>query len=162
MGACGTIYTSYRAVLSRFALAHEERTQPMSELPTRAADQRQSNGASLGFESTLWAAADKLRNNLDAAEYKHGDKDAGAYADIPGFCKAATLSEIQGHGYVLTPGRYVGAAEVVADSELFDVKLQRLTATLATQFAESARLEQTIRESLRRVGYTASSEPQPE
>jgi len=91
-----------------------------------------------------------------------GDKDAGAYADIPGFCKAATLSEIQGHGYVLTPGRYVGAAEVVADSELFDVKLQRLSATLATQFAESARLEQTIRESLRRVGYTASSEPQPE
>ena len=30
-----------------------------------------SNGANLGFEATLWAAADKLRNNLDAAEYKH-------------------------------------------------------------------------------------------
>jgi type I restriction enzyme M protein len=29
------------------------------------------NGANLGFEATLWAAADKLRNNLDAAEYKH-------------------------------------------------------------------------------------------
>jgi type I restriction enzyme M protein len=29
------------------------------------------NGATLGFEATLWAAADKLRNNMDAAEYKH-------------------------------------------------------------------------------------------
>ena len=30
-----------------------------------------SNGANLGFEQTLWKAADKLRNNMDAAEYKH-------------------------------------------------------------------------------------------
>src|SRR5205814_1385876 len=30
-----------------------------------------ANGTSLGFEATLWATADKLRGNLDAAEYKH-------------------------------------------------------------------------------------------
>jgi type I restriction enzyme M protein len=30
-----------------------------------------SNGANLGFEQTLWQAADKLRSNMDAAEYKH-------------------------------------------------------------------------------------------
>lgn len=30
-----------------------------------------NNGANLGFEATLWAAADKMRNNMDAAEYKH-------------------------------------------------------------------------------------------
>src|SRR4051812_42136277 len=29
------------------------------------------NGSALGFEATLWATADKLRGNLDAAEYKH-------------------------------------------------------------------------------------------
>ncbi|MFA5929324.1 MAG: class I SAM-dependent DNA methyltransferase [Candidatus Micrarchaeia archaeon] len=32
---------------------------------------KESNGANLGFEQTLWKAADKLRNNMDAAEYKH-------------------------------------------------------------------------------------------
>ncbi|MFA5002161.1 MAG: class I SAM-dependent DNA methyltransferase [Methanolinea sp.] len=32
---------------------------------------KKTNGANLGFEATLWAAADKLRNNMDAAEYKH-------------------------------------------------------------------------------------------
>ena len=29
------------------------------------------NGANLGFEEKLWAAADKLRGHMDAAEYKH-------------------------------------------------------------------------------------------
>jgi type I restriction enzyme M protein len=29
------------------------------------------NGATHGFEATLWAAADKLRGHMDAAEYKH-------------------------------------------------------------------------------------------
>jgi len=33
--------------------------------------QKNSNGANLGFEATLWAAADKLRGHMDAAEYKH-------------------------------------------------------------------------------------------
>ena len=30
-----------------------------------------SNGANLGFEEKLWQTADKLRNNMDAAEYQH-------------------------------------------------------------------------------------------
>src|SRR3989338_2437881 len=32
---------------------------------------RISNTANLGFEQKLWQSADKLRNNMDAAEYKH-------------------------------------------------------------------------------------------
>ena len=34
-------------------------------------NKKSSNGANLGFEQKLWQAADKLRNNMDAAEYKH-------------------------------------------------------------------------------------------
>lgn len=37
----------------------------------RRSNNPKTNGATLGFEATLWAAADKLRNNMDAAEYKH-------------------------------------------------------------------------------------------
>jgi type I restriction enzyme M protein len=33
--------------------------------------QKESNGASLGFEEKLWKATDKMRSNMDAAEYKH-------------------------------------------------------------------------------------------
>jgi len=37
----------------------------------RRNDKAKSNGATLGFKATRWAAADKLRDNMDAAEYKH-------------------------------------------------------------------------------------------
>src|SRR3972149_12193032 len=50
----------------------------------------------------------------------------GQYEDVPGFCKSATLEEIASHGYVLTPGRYVGAEDVADDGERFDAKLKRL------------------------------------
>ena len=70
---------------------------------------------------------------------------ADAYQDVPGFCKAATLDEVRGHGHVLTPGRYVGAAEVEADGEPFAEKMARLAATLTTQFEDSERLAVTIR-----------------
>ncbi|MHB1084046.1 MAG: class I SAM-dependent DNA methyltransferase [Thiobacillus sp.] len=76
-----------------------------------------------------------------------------AYQDIPGYCKSATLEDIKKHDYVLTPGRYVGAAEQEADGELFEDKMARLTAALNEQFGESARLEQAIRKNLEKLGY---------
>jgi type I restriction enzyme M protein len=75
------------------------------------------------------------------------------YQDIPGFCKAATLEDIQKHDYVLTPGRYVGAAEQQTDGEPFEDKMARLTEQLNEQFNESALLETTIRKNLARLGY---------
>jgi type I restriction enzyme M protein len=77
-----------------------------------------------------------------------GDKGAGRYADVPGFCKAATTDEIAGHGFVLTPGRYVGAEDVEDDGEPVEEKMKRLTAKLEEQFAEGARLEAAIRRNL--------------
>ena len=80
-------------------------------------------------------------------------KPATPYADVAGFCKSATTAEIAGHGFVLTPGRYVGAEEVEEDGEPFDAKMKRLVAELEGQFAESARLEAAIRANLRGMGY---------
>lgn len=82
-----------------------------------------------------------------------GQKEAGKYEDIPGFCKSTSLDEIQGHDFVLTPGRYVGAEEAEADDEPFDEKMKRLTAKLEEQFAEGARLEKEIRKNLKGLGY---------
>ncbi len=75
------------------------------------------------------------------------------YANIPGFCKSATTAEIAAHGFVLTPGRYVGAEEVEDDGEPFEEKMSRLGAELHAQFAESAKLESAIRANLKGLGY---------
>ena len=82
-----------------------------------------------------------------------GGQGAVAYTDIPGFCKAATTTEIAAHGYVLTPGRYVGAEEAEDDGDPFEEKMPRLVAELHGQFAESAKLESAIRTNLKGLGY---------
>jgi type I restriction enzyme M protein len=86
--------------------------------------------------------------------WRRGEPPTRPYADVPGFCKSAALEEIRKHNFVLTPGRYVGAApdENEEDDEPFEQKMARLTAELEAQFAESARLEAQIRENLKRVG----------
>ncbi len=81
-----------------------------------------------------------------------GEPGAGKYEDVPGFCKSATLEEIASHGYVLTPGRYVGAEELEDEDEPFEEKMERLTAKLEEQFAESAILEAAIRENFKALG----------
>ena len=82
-----------------------------------------------------------------------GEKDAGKYADVAGFCKSAKTEEIASHGFVLTPGRYVGAGEVADDGEPFEEKMPRLVAELDGQFAESAKLEKAIKANLKGLGY---------
>jgi type I restriction enzyme M protein len=75
------------------------------------------------------------------------------YENAPGFCYSATLEDIRKHEHVLTPGRYVGAEEREEDGEVFADKMARLTAQLAEQFAESAKLEGEIKKNLAGLGY---------
>jgi type I restriction enzyme M protein len=81
-----------------------------------------------------------------------GEEDAGAYEDEPGFCKSATLDEIKGHGYVLTPGRYVGAADVEEDDMPFAERFAALQAKLDEHFVEAEGLTASVREKLAWVG----------
>jgi len=78
---------------------------------------------------------------------------AGGYADVPGFCKAATLDEVRKHGHVLTPGRYVGTEELEDDGEPFADKMARLTSLLHEQQLDSARLDDLIGRQLTGLGY---------
>jgi len=104
---------------------------------------------------------DRTRRELTEADIKkvgatyhawRGEKEAGDYADIPGFCKSAELKEVQGHGYVLTPGRYVGSEAAEDDDEPFEQKFTRLIAELETQFTESDKLTAQIRHNLKYLG----------
>ena len=78
------------------------------------------------------------------------------YEDGLGLCKSATIDEIKDHGYVLTPGRYVGAAKVEDDGIPFEEKMTELSATLYEQFANADQLEAIIKKNLEMLGYGTS------
>ena len=54
-----------------------------------------------------------------AAAYHAWRGDGNEYEDVPGFCKAAGLDGVRGHGHVPMSGRYVGVAEAEAAGEPF-------------------------------------------
>ena len=81
--------------------------------------------------------------------------ESHAYADVPGFCKSASLEDIRKHGHVLTPGRYVGAAPREDDGEPFADKMARLSAQWREQQAEARRLDAEIEANLKRLGFGA-------
>jgi type I restriction enzyme M protein len=85
-----------------------------------------------------------------------GDKGCAAkYEDIPGFCKSASIDDIRHHNHILTPGRYVGAAEVEDDGEPFDEKIARLTTDLREQMDKAKKLDAVIWANLKDIGYGA-------
>jgi len=81
-------------------------------------------------------------------EAQHG---VWGYRDIPGFCKSEAIDGIGKHGFVLTPGRYVGAEAQADDGEPFVEKYPRLLAELEASFAEGERLMAVVRERLKGV-----------
>ncbi|GAB4061299.1 class I SAM-dependent DNA methyltransferase [Uliginosibacterium sediminicola] len=95
----------------------------------------------------------KIEDIAKIAATFHAWQRGEGYADEAGFCKAAKLDDIRKSDYVLTPGRYVGAAAQEVDAEAFEDKMARLTAALGEQFKESARLEAEIRKNLAGLGY---------
>ncbi|MGM9470834.1 type I restriction-modification system subunit M [Pseudarthrobacter sp. YS3] len=94
----------------------------------------------------------KIANTFHAWRGSASAGEAGlTYDDEAGFCYSATLAEIKAADYALTPGRYVGAADVEDDGEPVEEKIARLSKELFEQFEESERLAQVVREQLGRV-----------
>lgn len=88
-----------------------------------------------------------------AERVKRGDSTLEKYEDQAGFCKVATIEEMQGNDYVLTPGRYVGAAEQEDDGVAFETKMQELSKTLFAQMKQAEELDHAIRQNLEGLGY---------
>lgn len=81
------------------------------------------------------------------------DGNPPQYEDVPCFSKSATTDEIKDHSYVLTPGRYVDAAEVKDDGVPFEEKMERLMAQLREQFVKADQLKAVIKKNLEILGY---------
>ena len=117
---------------------------------------------------TLFIDARALGHMIDRTHRTLGDADiarvAGAYrawrkgdgyAGEPGFSRSAAIEEIAAHGFVLTPGRYAGAAPREDDGEPFEAKMNRLAAEWRAHRSEGARLDGEIAASLEALGFGA-------
>jgi type I restriction enzyme M protein len=86
------------------------------------------------------------------AQTYHNWRKGNNYEDKKGFSKSATISDIQNHNYVLTPGRYVGITDAIDDGIPFEEKMEKLTSELKYQMAEEQRLNEEIKKQLAKVG----------
>ena len=82
----------------------------------------------------------------------HNWRKGNGYEDIKGYCKSATIEEIQKHKHVLTPGRYVGIPDEEDDGIPFEDKMADLSATLKEQMEKEAQLNQEIKDQLSNIG----------
>jgi type I restriction enzyme M protein len=75
------------------------------------------------------------------------------YRDVPGFCKAVTTDQIATHGFVLTPGRYVGSKLAEPDDESFSDRFPQLLTQLRAQLHQAAEIDERIARNLAAIGY---------
>lgn len=83
----------------------------------------------------------------------HSWKKDENYEDEKGYCRSANLQEVEKNNFVLTPGRYVGIADVEDDGIPFEEKMEKLTTTLKEQFAKEQEMNEEIKKQLKNIGF---------
>src|SRR5438445_4161541 len=82
-----------------------------------------------------------------------GEPRGRKYEDTSGYCNSVSLEEIRKQGWILTPGRYVGAEQEEDDPEAFDEKMKRLTTELSEQVRRGQKLDSEIKRNLEEIGF---------
>ena len=157
-------------ILSKNKSGHAQSSSPQTPLP-EGEGLRDRSGETLFIDSRkLGTMISRTQKELTAEDlsqiadtyhaWKHssptgrsGDEGQSSYENIPGYCYSAALEDIRKHDYVLTPGRYVGAAALEDDGIPFETKMTELSQTLYAQMEESAKLDEVIRKNLEGLGY---------
>lgn len=87
----------------------------------------------------------------------HTWQSGNGYQNVDEYCYAATLDDVRKQGHVLTPGRYVGTQDEIADGMEFPEKMSQLVLQLENQFIENARLQAAVENSLLSLGVSIKS-----
>ena len=116
-----------------------------------AAEKREKKKIREAYDAKLAELADRLTIAKEAKWLyeKFGD---GVYADIPGLCKLASISEIEEKGWSLTPGAYVGVAPIEDDGVDFEERMTEIHRELLSLQAESNDLMDTISQNIKEMG----------
>jgi len=155
-------YTTQIPVCLWFLSRDKKAQSPMS----KARGFRNRQGETLFIDArNIGAMIDRTHKELSSDDIANigktyhawrGEAEAGgyeSYEDEAGYCKSATLEDIKANDYVLTPGRYVGAAPIEDDGIPFETKMAELSKTLYQQMEEGEKLDAVIRKNLGVLGY---------
>ncbi len=115
------------------------------------ADRRNKKRVQAEYDEAIAALTEKLTIAKEAA-WLYERFTEGEYADVAGLCKVATRAEIQEKNFSLTPGAYVGVAEVAHDGVDFKERMAEIHAELLTLQAESNTLMETLSNNLKEMG----------
>jgi type I restriction enzyme M protein len=105
---------------------------------------------------TMTSRKNKILTDTDIAQiseaYHNWRNKDGKYEDLQGFCKSASLAEVEANNFVLTPGRYVGTEEVEDDGIPYEEKVAAISENLKSYFEKSVELQERIKTNLKKVG----------
>ncbi len=103
---------------------------------------------------------DRVHRDLSEEDVKkiantyHNWRKGANYENEKGFCSSASLTDIEKHGFVLTPGRYVGILDAIDDGIPFEVKMGELTKKLGEQMVREKELDEEIKVQLAKIGFS--------
>ena len=105
-----------------------------------------------GAIEEMTAAVDEMLSVLNEANFLVTHFGEGEYKDVPGFCKIATISEVEEKNWSLTPGAYVGVAETEDDGVDFAARMHEIHAELLTLQQQSNELMEKISANFKELG----------
>jgi type I restriction enzyme M protein len=148
------LLVDYKKVLGNttVASAQEVLDRQKAEAKAAIADAPRKDKKRIEAEQNAMIAA--LEDTLETAKQfewlteKFGE---GEYKDVLGLCKIATIQEIEEKNYSLTPGAYVGVAEVEDDGVDFHERMNEIHAELAKLNQEANVLMDEIQKAWREL-----------
>ena len=127
------LLNDYRQVLGDITVASAQAALDKQKSEAKEAIANASRKDKKRIEAEMKAIEDALEDTLETArqyEWLTEKFGEGEYKDVLGLCKIATIQEIEGKNYSLTPGAYVGVAEVEDDGVDFHERMNEIHAEL--------------------------------
>lgn len=116
-----------------------------------ACDKKEKKKLQAAWDEKI-ASVEEIVEVVKEAHWLYSKFGKGKYEDIPGLCKIADIETIEGKGWTLTPGAYVGVAPVEDDGVDFEERMVEIHKELLELQAESNELMDTISQNMKEMG----------